>query len=92
MHFTITYEAYIRSQEWRDKAEALKTEAGECAMCGSGVNLEVHHRTYARLGREHPLDLIVLCRPCHARYHGIFDDEWNRQLKLPLLPSGVELN
>jgi 5-methylcytosine-specific restriction endonuclease McrA len=86
------YVKYLTTSEWRERAEALKTEAGECAICRSVVELEVHHRTYARLGREHPLDLIVLCRRCHARYHGVFDDQWERQLKLPLIPSGVELN
>lgn len=33
--------------------------------------LEVHHLTYARLGRELPDDLIVLCPACHAAAHGL---------------------
>lgn len=32
--------------------------------------VDVHHLTYARLGREWESDLIVLCRYCHAREHG----------------------
>lgn len=33
--------------------------------------LEVHHLSYARLGNEHPDDLIVLCPQCHAAVHGV---------------------
>ena len=33
--------------------------------------LEVHHLSYARLGRELPDDLIVLCPACHAIAHGL---------------------
>jgi hypothetical protein len=31
--------------------------------------LEVHHRTYARLGFEQPDDLIALCHDCHQDHH-----------------------
>jgi hypothetical protein len=34
------------------------------------VLLDVHHRSYARLGAELPADLEVLCRPCHGAEHG----------------------
>jgi len=32
--------------------------------------LEVHHNSYAHVGREAPEDLVVLCGECHATFHG----------------------
>lgn len=31
--------------------------------------LDIHHRTYTRLGHERPADFLVLCRRCHKRQH-----------------------
>ena len=62
---------YYRTPEWRAKASRAKIRAGNrCQACGrSGVQLEVHHNTYERLGQELPTDLVVLCRNCHQLYH-----------------------
>ncbi len=38
--------------------------------CPAVSELQVHHRTYARLGHEGPGDLIVLCR----RHHTLHDE------------------
>lgn len=47
-----------------------------CRLCGSTVNLEVHHLTYYVNGRsivgheaEHMDKLITLCGECHAAQH-----------------------
>ena len=74
----IDYEKYITSPEWRARAAALKARAAECATCPRTSGLEVHHRTYARLGHEHPSDLVVLCRLCHGRLHGTYDEAVER--------------
>jgi hypothetical protein len=42
----------------------------EIAELAVPYRLEVHHRTYERLGRERPEDLLVLCEKCHAVEHG----------------------
>lgn len=48
----------------------LAVESGElekpdkCARCGYEADLEAHHPNYAR-----PLDVIFLCRKCHAIEH-----------------------
>jgi 5-methylcytosine-specific restriction endonuclease McrA len=86
------YQTYINSPEWRMKARAAKERAGECALCTSTVALEVHHRTYARLGREHPSDLVVLCSRCHRRHHGTYDEAIEHQISLPMIPRGADLN
>lgn len=66
---TINYQEYIRSAEWREKADAAKERAGHrCQVCNTPDNmasLEAHHRTYERLGREADDDITVLCDECH---------------------------
>jgi hypothetical protein len=37
--------------------------------CRSKDGLQVHHRTYERLGEEVPEDLTVLCLSCHNQWH-----------------------
>lgn len=67
----INYREYIRSPEWRAKADAAKERAGHrCQLCNSDGQLDAHHRTYKRLGNEEPEDITVLCRDCHAKFHG----------------------
>jgi hypothetical protein len=39
------------------------------AVARNPDRLDVHHRTYERVGQEQLRDLIVLCRTCHSRYH-----------------------
>jgi 5-methylcytosine-specific restriction endonuclease McrA len=66
----VVYEDYIRSSRWREKARDCKSRAGwRCARCGSTENLQAHHKTYARLGRERPTDLECLCDGCHETEH-----------------------
>lgn len=75
------YYAYIRSPEWRAKADLAKARAGwRCQLCYGTGPLEAHHRTYERLGNELPSDITVLCSECHKRHHG----------KLPALPPKIE--
>ena len=66
----IDYHEYIRSDEWREKADAAKERAGHrCQVCYSPDQLDAHHRTYERLGNELPSDITVLCRNCHTTFH-----------------------
>ena len=63
-------DTYLRSPEWRKRAEIIKALfANQCQTCPSDSNLETHHRTYDRVGHEHPADLIVLCQKCHNLIH-----------------------
>lgn len=60
------YPAYLQSKHWqRQRREARSRANDHCQVCNSGVQLEVHHRTYDRLGCELPTDLFVLCYDCH---------------------------
>lgn len=63
----VDYQTYLRSRRWKARAERAKRRAGyRCQICNSSMNLEVHHRTYERLGYEADDDLTVLCARCHA--------------------------
>ena len=64
------YETYIASTRWAAKrSDRLDMDGHRCRTCnhdGSQWRLEVHHRTYARLGNEDvEWDLITLCCQCH---------------------------
>ncbi len=66
------YEDYLQSDVWKRTRElALEYYGDKCCLCNSADNLNVHHRTYERKGNERLSDLIVLCRDCHATYHGV---------------------
>lgn len=64
------YSDYLWTSEWGDKrAAALVRDRWRCRVCNSGDRLCVHHRSYARRGRERIDDLTVLCRGCHSLFH-----------------------
>lgn len=64
------YKEYLQSAHWQiTRRDALDRADWACQLCNSDSNLNVHHRTYERLKRERPSDLIVLCRDCHAKFH-----------------------
>lgn len=64
------YRKRISSKAWRDLRRRLIASADfRCALCATKVcdwsKLEIHHKTYDRLGRERDSDLEVLCKQCH---------------------------
>ena len=70
----MSYPVYLRTPEWRRARATALLAAGNC--CSLDVThtteLEVHHRTYERLGAELVSDLVVLCHPCHQLHHGTY--------------------
>lgn len=76
MRSRVAYEVYLRSNRWRTfRAAMLDLTHGTCEDCGACEDesrllvLDVHHKTYERLGCEVPDDVLVLCRRCHDRMH-----------------------
>jgi hypothetical protein len=67
----MSYRDYLHTLEWRRTRAAALQRAGNCCSLDMThtEGLEVHHRTYERLGEELALDLVVLCRACHRLYH-----------------------
>lgn len=63
-------EVYLKSDHWRRMRRlALEDADHRCAVCNATEHLDVHHRTYERLGNERLTDLLVLCRSCHDIFH-----------------------
>jgi hypothetical protein len=93
------YENYLASDRWQIIATKAKERAHhQCALCWRRRRLEVHHRTYERLGHEWVTDLVVLCWWCHRLHHGTLKSSRrcsDQQLLLPftpLIPTGPDLN
>ena len=65
------YREYLRTREWqRTRAGALLRADYQCSLDATHTTgLEVHHRTYERLGAELPGDVVVLCKTCHRVHH-----------------------
>jgi hypothetical protein len=67
---SMPYREYLVTEEWLDtRNQKLRESRYRCQLCNSGGLLNVHHRTYERRGCEWMTDLIVLCHPCHAKFH-----------------------
>src|SRR5687768_12923038 len=64
------YLAYLNSPAWRaTRNRALRLANWTCQQCGGKRDLQVHHRSYERLGREWDQDLEVVCDDCHREVH-----------------------
>ncbi len=66
------YKAVIASKRWRDLRVRLMRQRGErCERCGKTwapgykATLQLHHKTYERLGGEYDSDLQLVCEACH---------------------------
>ena len=69
------YAAYMGSPEWKNfRRMALAKASHRCQVCGSNLNLQVHHNNYDRLGCELLSDVVVLCEPCHNLHHACRDN------------------
>ena len=65
------YAEYLKSGHWKKvRSEAIAAANNRCQICNRVGKLNVHHRTYERVGEEDPSDLVVLCSSCHATFHG----------------------
>jgi hypothetical protein len=67
------YRHYIASAKWRNspaRLAELAASKNRCRLCfeaGTAASpLEIHHATYARMGKEALGDLIALCHACHV--------------------------
>ncbi|HEY9126455.1 MAG TPA: HNH endonuclease signature motif containing protein [Acidobacteriaceae bacterium] len=68
------YREYISGEAWRNRRKDFLKDVDYCERCESprklvilvyDQDLHVLHRSYARIGNEHPDDLEALCRRCH---------------------------
>lgn len=65
------YRRYVQSTEWQDKRRQYfrSDRPKNCQGCSWRGPVDLHHRTYERMGKEELTDLIALCKRCHALVH-----------------------
>jgi len=64
------YREYLKTEHWATMRRlSLQRANYACQVCSGLTLLQVHHRTYARVGEELLSDLVVLCEDCHATHH-----------------------
>jgi 5-methylcytosine-specific restriction endonuclease McrA len=78
------YYNYIKSEDWQKMRKKYYASGmrnlfklqgkWKCYCClTDNVPLDLHHRTYKRLGEENLHDLVPVCRSCHDLIHELFD-------------------
>ena len=61
--------AHPNQEHWQAiRKLAHARDGSRCVLCNSGKNLDVHHRTYERWGKEELSDVSTLCRDCHKNF------------------------
>jgi predicted HNH restriction endonuclease len=77
------YKEYLKSAEWEcKKKQKFKLNGNKCEGCGcNDRKLDVHHKTYERIGMELLCDLQVLCFNCHKIVHFGTNSNWNSYIK-----------
>jgi 5-methylcytosine-specific restriction endonuclease McrA len=70
---SLPYKEYLQSKYWKTRSKKEKTWAKHiCQLCKKNFKyLDVHHLSYKNLGHERKKDLLVVCRNCHAKLHGV---------------------
>ncbi len=73
-----SYREYLRSERWYETRTKYWKSAlpQKCVVCYD-PNVELHHRTYQRLGRERLTDLLPLCSEHHNALHSQPVPLWN---------------
>ena len=67
---TTRYSQYLESTHWKLFRFNIFAKRGmRCERCASVKDINIHHKTYKRLGCELPEDVEVLCRVCHGLAH-----------------------
>lgn len=68
------YGLYINSDRFKKKRRnRIEIDGHRCKICGSPINLQVHHITYERIGFEDMDDLVTVCKKCHKGLHNLDD-------------------
>lgn len=63
------YAEYLRSPAWSDvKRRYRASDLPQVCVCGE-TTVQLHHKTYERVGEEALTDLAPLCGDCHRLVH-----------------------
>ena len=85
-----SYREYLSSDHWQGFRNKFLSwfrnrNNGElfCEYCSAhDTILNVHHRTYKRLGAERIGDMVLLCRNCHEKVHKLKFSQNKKKLNL----------
>ena len=84
------HEIYLHSEHWQKKRKQVLERANyKCQICGSALNIRVHHVNYDNLGSENPDDLIAVCDKCHAELH---EKDKRKKTKEPHIVRNVRMS
>ena len=62
------YNGYLRSPIWlRRKQAVMRRARGICEACQIASATQIHHLTYAHVGREPLFELVAICTKCHEQ-------------------------
>lgn len=66
-----SYQQYLQSRHWRSLRERYRGSdlPQACILCDADDTVDLHHKTYERIGEEELTDLVPLCRRCHVLGH-----------------------
>lgn len=87
------YDHYLRIDCWMKvmRRSVLERANHRCQCrkrCNGARATQVHHVSYARLGKEQPQDLLAVCDACHRWLHNIAEPKMiaanDNQLELAL--------
>lgn len=62
-----SYDEYLLGEHWKSFTNRVKEK--QCWLCGKTRLLQVHHKTYERLGCEQDDDVVTVCNNCHKAIH-----------------------
>jgi hypothetical protein len=77
------YNDYLKTEHWRIFKEnflASKSSKKKCYCCGNKNNLQIHHKTYKRIGFEKNADVIEVCDNCHRMVHEMLKNNPDRSV------------
>ena len=72
-----SYRDYLNGAEWAETKSRYRAskKLQSCLVCRA-PNVDLHHRSYKRLGHERCDDLVALCREHHEQLHEEGFDLW----------------
>lgn len=65
----LSYIQYLKTIHWSNIKNKKLLINPCCQECGSSIKLNIHHKTYKRLGKEKLTDLVTLCHKHHSKLH-----------------------
>jgi len=86
-----TYNEYLKSKHWLKKKikyfqsykKRTKNKKKQCECCGKKSTVQLHHKTYDRIGKEKLTDLMYACKKCHEEIHEVVkfrvNKGWNKR-------------